>query len=666
MRALVFAALVALMLPARSGAQISPGPLSRAHQSLEGTLKCTQCHGRSSDAMPRLCLSCHREVATLQEQRRGLHSRQTLMLGKRCASCHPEHAGRDFDLIAWPGGSRDQFDHRQAGWALEGKHAPLGCDRCHTTEYRHDPVAKLSPRKTTAGWMGLETDCASCHAADDPHDDALGSRCAECHDAQGWTPAREFNHDSTSYPLTGAHAKVDCAACHTTPEPGASPRADGSRLARFAPQPHQQCSACHADPHQGRLSARCSECHVTRGFDVLDRREFNHGLTRYPLLGKHRSVGCDACHGREMARPRPAFGSCAACHEDRHDGQATLDGKPVDCAACHTVTGFRPASFTVEQHQRTRYPLGGKHRTVACAKCHTTSATAGSAAGTVVIRVRFDGCASCHADPHGGQVSDRRCEQCHGDAGWDRSSFSPLDHSATPLPLEGRHAAIGCNACHGTTRAGLPALAATSSIGTAGILFHISEVRCAACHRDPHAPTPGDTAGTGDCAACHGATSFRPATIGIEAHARFRFPLEGAHRAVPCADCHTGLGGSVTDAAGPMTLITATVPLARVALAAVRDSTCAGCHATPHGSQFAGRPGGDRCTACHATDRFVPASHFDHDRDAAFALKGAHATVPCARCHPSERAGDSTRVRYAGVPTRCEACHGDARTGSAG
>jgi len=403
---------------------------------------------------------------------------------------------------------------------------------------------------------------------------------------------------------------------------------------------------------------------VTRGFDVLDRREFNHGLTRYPLLGRHRLVGCEACHGRGMATPRPAFGSCAACHEDRHAGEATLDGKPVDCAACHKVTGFSPASFTVEQHQQTRYPLGGKHRTVACAECHTTSATTGNTPGTVEIRVRFESCTSCHADPHGGQASDRRCEQCHGDAGWDRSAFSAADHDATPFPLEGRHAAIGCEACHGTTRSGLPALVATSSLGTAGILFHIPEVRCAACHRDPHVDPVGAPEATRDCAACHTAVAFRPATIGVEAHARFRFALEGAHRAVPCTECHTGLVAASGAPAPGATLVAATASLGRIALSAVRDSTCAGCHASPHGDQFAARPGGNRCEQCHDSERFAPAGRFDHDRDAAFVLKGAHASVPCARCHASETVDGEARIRYRPTPTRCEACHGGTRPGA--
>jgi len=57
-------------------------------------------------------------------------------------------------------------------------------------------------------------------------------------------------------------------------------------------------------------------------------------------------------------------------------------------------------------------------------------------------------------------------------------------------------------------------------------------------------------------------------------------------------------------------------------------------------------------------DAFRPARRFDHNRDAAFSLKGAHANVPCARCHRSV-AGPSGKpvVIYRPVPTACEACH---------
>jgi hypothetical protein len=87
-------------------------------------------------------------------------------------------------------------------------------------------------------------------------------------------------------------------------------------------------------------------------------------------------------------------------------------------------------------------------------------------------------------------------------------------------------------------------------------------------------------------------------------------------------------------------------------------SACAECHDGPHGGQFAARAGGDGCDACHGTDAFLPASRFDHDRDAGFRLDGAHERVACARCHPSAPDGAGReRVTYRPVDSRCESCH---------
>ncbi len=54
-------------------AQISPGPLARAHQELEGSLNCTKCHGGRKEAMDVLCVSCHKDIGWLIQQREGLH-----------------------------------------------------------------------------------------------------------------------------------------------------------------------------------------------------------------------------------------------------------------------------------------------------------------------------------------------------------------------------------------------------------------------------------------------------------------------------------------------------------------------------------------------------------------------------------------------------------------
>lgn len=652
---------LALLLPGPLTAQISPGPLARGHQALEGATKCGQCHGPSKDAMPRLCLSCHKEVTLLVSQGRGYHAREAKTSGKSCASCHPDHAGREFAMIAWPAGGRDRFDHRGAGWALDGKHAPLACAKCHTTQYRTDPAALISPRKGSAGWIGLETACASCHTKDDQHQKSLGPKCDKCHTAEAWDTAPKFDHMNSRYRLTGAHEQVTCNACHLAPTLRIAPDATGKRNPLYRPVPFAECSSCHADPHKGRLSPKCSDCHVTQGFDVLDRRGFNHSLTRYPLLGKHRQVGCDACHGRDMAKPRPVATSCTSCHADRHAGEATLAGQVVDCASCHRVEGFAPSTYTVAQHGNTRYPLGGKHRVVPCASCHKSTTAAGASAASRVthLRVAFATCTSCHVDAHGAQLPGTACESCHSDLSWKELRYDRTRHATTTLPLEGRHGAIACADCHAATRKGLPSLPPSAAVGTAGIHFRLTETRCAACHADPHVVAGEvrrrDT--TLSCGDCHSAAAFRPSTIGLASHARFTFPLEGAHRAVPCRECHSGLPTASLLATGRGSLVGAAASLARVPLGVPKGTRCASCHQTPHGSQFDARPDRGQCEACHSSDRFVGALRFDHERQSAFSLKGAHATVACDKCHRRESVGGTTRVIYRPLSTSCESCH---------
>jgi hypothetical protein len=87
-------------------------------------------------------------------------------------------------------------------------------------------------------------------------------------------------------------------------------------------------------------------------------------------------------------------------------------------------------------------------------------------------------------------------------------------------------------------------------------------------------------------------------------------------------------------------------------------NTCAACHDTPHGNQFAVRKDRGECASCHGVDAFAPATRFDHNRDASFKLDGAHAKTACSACHSAARAatGASTVV-YRGLSARCESCH---------
>jgi hypothetical protein len=636
--------------------------LAEAHRDYDGTVQCFRCHPRGgAGTMDARCLDCHTEIGWLRAHDRGVHAR---VAKQACASCHPDHAGRDFHLVAWKGGSPESFDHGDAGFALEGKHAKLPCRSCHLPKFQRAPVAAMIRVKDkTRSWLGLDPACASCH--EDPHRAALGPRCERCHDLAGWKPAPRFDHAKTRYPLTGRHAEVACAKCHEAPELALDHDAEGHAIPRYKPLSFAECAACHRDPHAGRFGPACSKCHGTESFQRVDAKSFDHDKTRYPLAGRHASVPCASCHDPVKAwGAKPAFATCGACHRDAHGGRGTVAGKPADCAACHSVAGFATSTFTVAQHRNTPYPLEGRHATVACNACHRTLAPgpASAAWGTsrVELRPGHAECVDCHAAAHGDQLAARSdhgaCDACHGVQGWRPSRFTAREHERLRLPLRGRHAAVACAACHGVKRAGLPPPAGAAKAGSAGFVFTLTELECVACHSDPHRGRFGPRGArprVEGCLACHGLDSFRPSRVDAAAHATTRFPLDGAHRATPCQACHAEL-----KAAPPKSSLRAAEPSARTLVFAIERTRCADCHDNPHGDQFASRRDHGACESCHGTEAFAPASRFDHDRDAAFKLQGVHARTPCASCHRTERSpGGRNWVRYHGTPARCESCH---------
>ncbi len=573
-------ALVCLGTPV--AAQISPGPLAQPHERLEGALQCVACHGGGrKEQMSARCLECHKEIAWLVQRGRGFHAG---VRTERCASCHPDHAGRTFALVSWPGGDVQQFDHTRAGWPLDGGHQKTKCVDCHKAAFRVSRAAKLSERRGPDwGWVGLERGCVT----------------------------------------------------------------------------------CHADPHRGRLGAACTDCHATTRWTTINQGKFDHERTKYPLRGRHRAVACEKCHDFSGARviSNPRFAACTDCHRDAHAGTATLAGRVVDCAACHAVDDWRPATYTVAEHRLAKYPLEGRHQQVRCADCHVkhppgiAAAQLGSAG--VWMRPTSGQCRDCHGEDHGPQLASRpdrgACSACHGVAGWKPTTFTVAAHARLRLPLEGRHAAIACSACHGPDRTGLPPLPGPQVLGKALVAFKLKEVACAACHVDPH------DGRYPQCADCHGVRTFRPSTVDVATHKRYKFPLDGAHAAVACGDCH----GEMKHAATTSSLVLVRWSSPRLLFAAPKGG-CEGCHETPHGRQFVTRADRGACESCHAIDTFQRAARFNHDRDATFKLKGAHENVPCASCHPATGGPGGKRVvTYRPISGKCEACHGESvRRGS--
>lgn len=644
--------------------QVSPGPLARAHGELEGTINCTKCHGGGKDAMPSRCSSCHKDIAWLQARDRGFHGNRDTK-GQPCAACHPEHAGAGFDLVKWPEGSAEKFDHRRAGWPLLQRHAQTRCDACHAARFQASPSADLSARKATIGWPGLEPACISCHV--DPHRGALDKDCTKCHDAGKWTVTPGFDHDTTAYPLTDKHRVVKCDKCHL--DARLSPKSDGHGhlIPVYKPVPHETCTSCHEDVHKGQFGATCTKCHTTRGWKQIDRDRFDHEKTKYPLRGKHTSVKCADCH-QDFSTPllkKPLFQTCGACHKDPHNGTATLAGKSADCEKCHSVSGFSPSTFTVDQHQNTKYALEGKHAAVKCTACHrkdsSTSAKTKWGRAGVIIRPAFLRCLDCHADDHGGQLASRpghgECGDCHRVAGWKPSNFDRSAHAKLKLALDGRHADIECRACHGADRKSLPALPRVS-LGKANFLFRVTEIECTACHVDPHKgrfAAGGPRTKDQGCLACHDARAFRPSIADVAAHAKFGFALDGAHRATACVSCHDEIKPG-TPGLKRSSLVGAGTNFGLLKFEAKQQ--CGDCHKTPHGDQFDARK--DRsCDACHGVEAFAPASRFDHNKDASFSLRGAHESVACTQCHRTYLKGSNPpSLIYRPLSGKCESCHG--------
>jgi len=504
---------------APSAAQISPGELSSAHQSLEGITHCTSCHaiGRSIDENS--CLGCHTELSTRLKAGKGLHA---TFSGKACITCHKEHHGRDFDLVRL---ERQTFDHSRTGYRLDGKHAQTQCQKCHTSSLiRAEDILANRPLLEGGTFLGLSTDCSSCHT--DPHKGSLGPACASCHSETAWKPAPGFKHGRTRFPLTGRHVEVRCESCHRrSPEPG-------GRTA-YAGLQFEDCNSCHRDVHAGRFPQRCASCHTTAGWFSAGQT-FNHASTRFPLRGAHLRVRCQGCHGgTETPRARGAgthvrlvqFEHCSDCHQDPHRGQFTKRADGGACEGCHTEASWEVRSIAGFDHATTRFPLRGRHATVKCAQCHGT----GPASAAAIDPRRFERCADCHRDAHAGQFAARSdggaCESCHDEKGFLPPNYFVNSHAHSRFPLQGAHLAVACTRCHklGTVR------------GERVRVFRKAEpASCATCHKDVHRGVFAQWM-TDGCATCHGTDGWTRVRF---AHQRTRFRLVGKHSHISCAACH--------------------------------------------------------------------------------------------------------------------------------
>ncbi len=617
-------------------AQISPGALSRAHQSLDGMTDCTTCHEISTGQPTFKCLDCHGEVASRISARKGLHASYDIASGSssKCATCHSEHNGEDFSLIKW---DIKTFNHRQTGYALEGKHAGLACNRCHSAEHvAPSERAGIKIKDPNRTFLGVSPSCTTCHA--DEHKGRLGSDCLQCHNFDDWKKIRigKFDHSQTRYPLTGLHAEVACKQCHT-PGQGGQPRYRGIAFA--------SCADCHSDPHRAGFQQTCESCHSTAGWkkvsaSALGRNDFDHSKTKFPLLGKHTEVDCIACHAGGNFQKPLAFRKCMDCHQpDPHAGQFAKRSDGGECGSCHNVNGFKPSTFGLREHAATAYPLQGKHAALACAQCHVPKANIKD----TLFKMKFQHCTDCHGDEHALQFAGapyfNACESCHNLQRLMPSTFTSSRHKATRFPLTGGHLAVACNDCHRPFAGFRPKPAA---------LYHWQTLACTNCHADPHngqfnglMRVAGPAGRILGCESCHSTESWKE--FSRFDHSKTSFPLLGAHQTTACRDCHNPPGSKVA-------FIHADFKAA--------PTGCEACHANVHGPQFI-KGGVTPCAECHDSAKWKP-SLFDHDKRTSFPLQGAHRSVPCEGCHKLIHTVSGKAVLfYSPTPKSCAACHGN-------
>lgn len=268
-----------------------------------------------------------------------------------------------------------------------------------------------------------------------------------------------------------------------------------------------------------------------------------------------------------------------------------------------------------------------------CQSCH--------ASGTQVAEPR---CLDCHEDIraqqrrgaglHGGAFRGRRCASCHVEHLAETSSLirwpgpdpKRFEHKQTGWPLRGAHEKTGCRDCHDEKNE----RGAATYLGV--------DRRCGSCHEDPHEKRFGER-----CADCHDETSWKRLDLASFDHALARFPLDGAHARVACADCHK------------------TPPVYRE----LRFSDCKSCHEDPHAGRY--EPSCKSCHVADAWDRIV----MPRAQHPGLSLAGGHKATACSACHDAGSTKAPSRgtrcvschdeVHEAAFGDRCEQCHEDVR-----
>ena len=295
------------------------------------------------------CLRCHNDrgpVRAFSEKGcRGCHEDvHRGRLGALCEQCHNEDTWKPLQVIA---------EHARTRFPLIGGHAAVDCTACHPNAsvawipagFDHPAsfpltlghsVPSCADCHTTPGvFVGLSTDCVSCHLPDyqattNPNHASAGfsTDCATCHTTAQW-PGGTFAHPA-SFPLTQAHAAPTCSACHTTPGVFVGLSTD--------------CVSCHLPNYQATTNPNhiaagfpttCAQCHTPT---LWANGTFVHPPS-FPLTNAHAIPPCSSCH----TTPGVFTGlttACLNCHQNDYQRGHNSQGVSTNCRNCHNTTAW--------------------------------------------------------------------------------------------------------------------------------------------------------------------------------------------------------------------------------------------------------------------------------------------------------------------------------------
>ena len=525
-----------------------------------------------------------------------------------CQNCHTASGWKPVRAVP-------EFDHNQTKYPLLGMHRAVTCVQCHVK-----PVfANVGQR------------CQDCHA--DIHKRQLGANCEQCHTVRGWQVSiQQVQQHNNRFPLTGAHAAVDCDTCHK-----------GVANSKFQTM-STECYSCHAadfksatPSHTTGFSTTCQTCHST---DSWLNATFDHNTTGFPLTGAHTVPPrqCTDCHNPKSGNYNITSTACVSCH--LQDFQGTTNPNHVSggfsqtCETCHTTAAWQPATF---DHSTVNFPLTGAHTVPPrqCTDCH--NAKFGN------YNITSTACITCHLTDFQGTTNPNHvaggfaqtCELCHSTSAWQPATF---DHSKSAFPLTGSHTVPPrtCADCHGTNN------------------YSITVTTCISCHQNDftNATSPVPHAGfPTTCQQCHDTVQWSDATFN---HSTTGFTLTGSHTVPPrqCIDCH--INNNYT----------------------LNSTLCITCHQTDFNNATTPVPHTGfptTCELCHDTVLWTDAT-FNHN-NTPFPLTGSHTVPPractdchtnnnyttlpttCVGCHQTDYNNATTPVPHTGFPTTCQQCH---------